>query len=77
MIRSVLKLTHEDFKHVCALLPKEKPKLSTVEREKLVEVLLEYFEKFTNAIQGDSITISKVYPAVSGLKVYYFDEKKQ
>ena len=76
MIRSVLKLSSEDFKTIVGLLPKtkEKPKLTNTEREKLTELrdLLEYFEEFTKQIQGDNVTISKVYPAVHGLKVKYF-----
>lgn len=73
MIRSVLKLTPDDFKSVVSLLPrnKDKPKLSSDERARLYELkeVLEYFEEFTNNLQSDSVTISKVYPAVSGLKV--------
>lgn len=34
--------------------------------------LLKLFETFTNELQGDVITISKVFPCVSGLKVIIF-----
>lgn len=81
MVRSVLRLSPDDFKSIVGLLPKnkEKPKLSNLEREKLNELkdVLEFFEEFTNHLQSDSITISKVYPAVSGLKVFllaFFNE---
>ena len=73
MIRSVLKLSPDEIKSLVGLLPKtkERPKISAYEREQLVELkdVLELFEQFTNNMQSDSITISKVYPAVSGLKV--------
>ena len=73
MIRSVLKLTPADMQKLFSMLPKhaEKPKLSKNEIEKLVELkeVLELFEEFTKQMESDSVSISKVYPAVSGLKV--------
>lgn len=76
MIRSVLKLSPDEIKSLVGLLPKtkERPKISSYEREQLVELkyVLELFEQFTNNMQSDSVTISKVYPAVSGLKVSFW-----
>lgn len=75
MIRSVLKLSAEDLKKVIALLPnkkgKEKMKISATEREILEELkeVLGFFEQFTDQMQADKVSISKVYPCVAGLKV--------
>lgn len=72
MIISVLKLWTDELKKALSLLKgKDKDKYKNSERDMLIELkeLLELFEQFTDELQGDQITISKVYPCVSGLKV--------
>ncbi len=76
MIRSVLKLSTDDFKRIVSLLPdkneKDKVRILNYEREMLEELMevLSFFEQFTDELQADTITISKVWPCVAGLKVY-------
>ena len=78
MIRSVLKLTPVEFASIKSKLPtttkaqKETKKNFSlnIEREMLKELrkVLEMFEFVTDEIQGDGVTISKVYPCINFLK---------
>lgn len=75
MIRSILRLSSDELKKVVSLFQDKKLRdqyrITATEREMLEELkeVLSYFEEFTNELQSDSLTISKVYPCVSGLKV--------
>lgn len=77
MIRSVLKLSADDFKRITSLLSdkkgRDKLKLTSSEREMLEELqeVLGFFEQFTDQLQSDKVSISRVYPCVSGLKVIH------
>ena len=76
MIRSVLKLSPDELKRVLSLLTdkkdREKLKITSTDREMLEELkdVLGFFEQFTDQLKSDKVSISKVYPSVSGLKVY-------
>jgi hypothetical protein len=81
MVRSVLKLTPADFLAIQKLLPKSSRKqkvlkanleLSSTERAILKELveLLEGFEFVTNQLQGDGVSISKVYPCFRYLNTF-------
>ena len=75
MIRSVLKLTDEDLKMIRDKLPKKNKhqrlvkkffSLSAKERAMLQELcqVLTWFEFVTDQLQGNTVTISRVYPCI-------------
>ena len=78
MCRSVLNVTPAEFKKIRDCLPKKTDKqratrrnfdISQTDRDMLAELvqLLEAFEWVTNELQGDTVTISKVYPCIEYL----------
>ena len=79
MIRSVLKLTPDDFKQLIKTMPTSNQKqrdaiklfrISELEREMLSELvdLLEIFEWLTNEFQSNKVSSSRVYPTVMAVK---------
>ena len=85
MVRSVLKLSPADFVKIQKSLPnksfKQKETRANFEitstecaiLKELVE-LLESFEFVTNQLQGDGVSISKVYPCYYYLKTFLMPE---
>jgi len=81
MVRSVLKLTPADFSTIQQSLPRTSRKqqevkanfaLSSTDRAILKELveLLESFEFVTNQLQGDGVSVSKVYPCFRFLDTF-------
>ncbi len=80
MIRSVLRLTDEDFRSVRDKMPRKTKKqrktrknfeLKSKERAMLEELaqILEHFEWLTDNLQTNEVSISRVYSCVDALRV--------
>jgi len=84
MVRSVLRLTPEEFQQIKQKMPnstadeKERRKkfdITNIERQMLNELkqVLELFEWVTDEFQANDVTISRVYPCVVSLRSKLFD----
>ncbi len=80
MIRSVLKVTREQFQDIQNKMPtltkvqrrvKKSFMISNTERKMLTELrdVLEMFEFATNELQGNDVSISRVYPQIRSLLI--------
>jgi len=88
MIRSVLRLTDDDFKQIRKSMPKrttaqreakEKFKLSKKERAMIGELaeVLKHFEWLTDNLQTNEVSISRVYPCIVSLRVKILENLDQ